>query len=276
MRNCGGFMPTRRARMAEETESLKQAREPDADPARARGDELVMAHVLFLDIVGYSNLPMKRQRRALQQLQELVRGTQEFGRAENTEQLLCLPTGDGMALVFFTPTPLEPVRCALELGRALRAQPEIALRMGVHSGPVYPHLDIRVNKNVVGGGINIAQRVMDCGDAGHILLSKAVADVLNQVGGWVDNLHDLGEIEVKHGLRVHVFNLFGDESGNKAPPQRYTASRRALAKTRIVLAISGCAILAALGFVYFWLWRVPTGMRPGPGAVAPAWAYQPT
>lgn len=242
--------------------------------AHTSDDELVMAHVLFLDIVGYSKLPMEQQRRALQQLQTLVRATQGLAQAENAEQLLCLPTGDGMALVFFTPTPLAPVQCALELGRALRACPEIGLRMGLHSGPVYPHLDIRANKNVIGGGINIAQRVMDCGDAGHILLSKAVADVLNQIGGWAESLHDIGEIEVKHGLRVHVFNLCTDESGNNALPQKYTTSRKARTRKRARLVISAYAILAALGFVSLWLWCTSANRRPSPDKPAPAWAYQ--
>lgn len=262
--------------MAEETEPQKRTPGRDADPAYAPGDEPVMAHVLFLDIVGYSKLSMKDQRRALQQLQRLVRSAQEFYRAESTERLLCLPTGDGMALVFFTPTPLAPVQCALELGRALRERPEIALRMGVHSGPVYPHLDIRVNRNVIGGGINIAQRVMDCGDAGHILLSKAVADVLNQIGGWADSLHDLGEIKVKHGLPVHVYNLCKDGAGNPSLPEKFVVSRRPHARKRALLVALVCLVLAALGFLSFGLWHAPRSRRPGPDKRAQAWDYQRT
>jgi WD40 repeat protein len=253
--------------MAEETEQQQ---------ACAPSDEPVIAHVLFLDIVSYSTLPMKQQRSALQQLQALVRGTREFSRVENTGQLLCLPTGDGMALVFFTPTPLAPVQCALELGRALRQRPDIALRMGVHSGPVYPHLDIRVNENVIGGGINIAQRVMDCGDSGHILLSKAVADVLSQIGDWAGSLRDLGEIEVKHGLRVHIFNLYTGESGNNALPRKYTANRRARIRKRAILVASVCALLAALGFVSLWLGQSPAAKPPAPSGLEPTWAYQRT
>jgi WD40 repeat protein len=254
--------------MAKEIEQQQQARAP--------GDELVMAHVLFLDIVGYSKLPMKRQRSALQQLQALVRAMREFIRAENTGQLLCLPSGDGMALVFFTPTPLAPVQCALELSRALRARPVVALRMGVHSGPVYPHMDIRVNKNVVGGGINIAQRVMDCGDAGHILMSKAVADVLNQIGGWTESLHDLGEIEVKHGLPVHVFNLCTGEYGNNARPRKYITSHRARTRKRAALVVLICAVLAALVFLILWLWHSPSASRFRPDRLSSMWAYQRT
>lgn len=254
--------------MAEGVET-PPGREAEASPAGTPGDGPVMAHVLFMDIVGYSKLPMAGQRLALQQLQDLVRGTREFGRAESAERLLSLPTGDGMALVFLTPTPLEPVECALEIGRALRARPELALRMGVHSGPVYPHSDIRANKNVVGGGINIAQRVMDCGDTGHILLSKAVADVLNQVGGWAEKLQDLGEIKVKHGVFVHVFSLCSGEAGNQTPPLKYRLARR-----RVALIILVCAVvLATLGSGGLWLW---SRREPTPDRVTPTWVYQRT
>jgi class 3 adenylate cyclase len=225
----------------------QEAREPE--------EGLAMAHVLFLDIVGYSKLSMERQRDALRQLQGIVRGTPEFGRAENQGQLLSLPTGDGMALVFFTPTALSPVRCALEIGRELRGRPELALRMGVHSGPVYPHSDIRVNENVVGGGINVAQRVMDCGDAGHILLSKAVADMLIQLGGWERSLQDLGEIKVKHKQRVHVFNLHTGGAGNEEPPRKY---RRPRALRRAALTISVCTLSIVLGLIGFRSWLAPT------------------
>lgn len=240
--------------------------------ARAPGDELIMAHVLFLDIVGYSKLPMKRQRHALQRLQQLVRDTEEFGRVEDTGQLLCLPTGDGMALVFLTSTPLAPVQCALELGHALRGSHEIELRMGVHSGPVYPHVDIRVNQNVVGGGINIAQRVMDCGDAGHILLSKAVADVLNQIGGWAERLQDLGEIKVKHKFLVHIFNLCTPESGNMELPSKY---RQARSFRRLVLIVLVCTLLAGLGFLSVGFWRWPSE-QPAQRGRTSMWTYERT
>lgn len=247
------------------------AEEREQQP-RAPTDELVMAHVLFLDIVGYSKLPMKRQRHALQRLQQLVRSTEEFCQAEDTEQLLCLPTGDGMALVFFTSTPLAPVQCALELGHALRESQEIELRMGVHSGPVYRHVDIRVNHNVVGGGINIAQRVMDCGDAGHILLSKAVADVLNQIGGWAERLYDLGEIKVKHKFPVHIFNLCTSESGNKELPWKYRWART-LRRSALIVLIG--TLLAGLGFLGLWFWRWPREQPTRPGRTS-MWAYERT
>jgi Tol biopolymer transport system component/class 3 adenylate cyclase len=183
-----------------------------------------IAHVLFADIVGYSRLPMGEQSRHLRRLQEVVRGTREFRRAQEANQLIRLPTGDGMALVFFG-SPEAPALCAAEVARALRAHPELELRMGIHTGPVYRVSDINTNGNVAGGGINIAQRVMDCGDAGHILVSKAAADVLREVGRWADKLHDLGEAEVKHGVRVHLFNLHSGEFGNPEVPQKLLAGR---------------------------------------------------
>lgn len=256
--------------MAEETEAQdRHEGAVEAVPADAQGDGPEMAHVLFMDIVGYSKLPMAGQRHALRQLQALVCNTREFARAERADQLICLPTGDGMALVFFTPTPLEPVECAMELSRVLRSRPDLPLRMGIHSGPVFRHSDIRENKNVVGGGINIAQRVMDCGDSGHILLSKAVADVLNQVGGWEGRLHDLGGIKVKHGVFVHVFSLCSGEAGNQKPPLKYRLARRRVALTILVCA----ALLATLGSGGLWLWL---RREPTPDRVTPAWVYQRT
>lgn len=189
---------------------------------------LEMAHVLFTDIVAYSQLPMDTQEQVLTQLQGLVRGTVEFSRAQSGGQLISLPTGDGMALVFFGDAE-APARCALELSRALRLQSGIQLRMGIHTGPVYRVADINANRNVAGGGINMAQRVMDCGDAGHILVSGAVADVLGQVSTWRQALHDLGEAEVKHGVRVRIYNLYTDEVGNSSLPHKLAGSQKAQA-----------------------------------------------
>ena len=180
---------------------------------------LEIAHVLFTDIVGYSKLPMDQQTATLQRLNQIVRATGEFRRAEAGDQLIRLPTGDGMALVFFGDAE-SALRCAVEVSRALRAAPGLRLRMGVHAGPVYRVADINTNKNVAGGGINMAQRVMDCGDAGHILVSDTVAEVLGQLSTWAGQLHDLGEAEVKHGVRVHVFNVFTDEHGNPEVPEK--------------------------------------------------------
>jgi AAA domain-containing protein/TIR domain-containing protein/adenylate/guanylate cyclase family protein len=179
---------------------------------------LEMAHVLFLDIVAYSLLPMGQERQVVRDLQKTVLSAPEFVRAQRKNQLISLPTGDGMALVFFG--DLEaPVRCAMELSRTLPSTlPGIGLRMGVHTGPVYRVADINFNSNVAGGGINIAQRVMSCGDAGHILVSGTVADVLREVGNWNATLHDLGEVEVKHGQRIRMSNLYGQGYGNPSPP----------------------------------------------------------
>ena len=220
---------------------------------------LEMAHVLFMDIVAYSRLPMDQQEQALLHLQQAVRETQEFSRAQAGDQLIRLPTGDGMALVFLGDVE-APVRCALELHRILRRWPEMQLRMGIHSGPVYRVEDINAARNVAGSGINIAQRVMDCGDAGHILVSKAVADVLDQVSTWQTALHDLGETEVKHGVRVHLYNLYTDEAGNRELPQRLRAAQttKATARSRakrkklsLGVAMTGVVAFLVMGGLYY-------------------------
>jgi len=189
------------------------------EPGPSAAPCLEIAHVLFMDIVAYSTLPMDYQQRLLTELQETVRHTPEFARAQAEDQLIRLPTGDGMALVFFH-DPEAPARCALELGRSLRRNPDIKVRIGIHSGPVYRVADINANRNVAGGGINIAQRVMDCADAGHILLSSTAADVLGQLSAWRPMLHDLGEVEVKHGVRVYLYNLYSDDAGNAELPKK--------------------------------------------------------
>src|ERR1700730_10149796 len=191
----------------------RSSRTPDSGSSRT----LEIAHVLFTDIVGYSKLPMDEQEELLMQLQEAVRQTSEFSRAEAADELIRLPTGDGMALVFFRDAE-APVRCALELSRALRNHPDLKLRLGIHSGPVYRVADINANRNVAGGGINIAHRRMECGDAGHILVSGAEAAVLGQVSFWSGMLHDLGQVEVKHGVRIHLYNLYTEEAGSPVSP----------------------------------------------------------
>ncbi len=219
---------------------------------------LEIAHVLFMDIVGYSKLPMDQQRTRLSELQEAVRNTEAFASAQRTEKLISLPTGDGMALVFFG-DPEFPVRCAMQLSRALREHPEIKLRMGIHTGPVYRVADINAASNVAGGGVNMAQRVMDCGDAGHILVSHAVADVLTQVGDWSKLLRDLNDAEVKHGVHLHIYNLCTDEAGNAELPSKLRLARRAVAarakakRRKITLAVAAGVVVAAAaaGFLYF-------------------------
>jgi serine/threonine protein kinase len=178
-----------------------------------------MAHVLFMDIVGYSKLPMDQQPKLQRELREIVRGAKEYQRANEQSEMISLPTGDGMALVFFR-DPVAPVQCAVEIARALKEHPEIELRMGVHSGPVYRVADINTSRNVAGGGINLAQRVMDCGDADHILVSHTVAETIRDIGDWSHWLHDLGQQEVKHGAQVHIYNLYKDDIGNPKRPTK--------------------------------------------------------
>jgi TolB-like protein/class 3 adenylate cyclase/Tfp pilus assembly protein PilF len=179
-----------------------------------------IGHVLFIDIVGYSKLLIAEQSDQIQTLREIVRATEQFKKAEAEGKLLRLPTGDGGALVFRN--SLEaPVLCALEISKALKSHPELKVRMGIHSGPVNEITDLNEQANIAGVGINMAQRVMDCGDAGHILLSKRVADDLEQYPQWRSHLSDLGECEVKHGARVSVVNLYTDDAGNRQPPQKF-------------------------------------------------------
>jgi TolB-like protein/Tfp pilus assembly protein PilF len=180
-----------------------------------------IGHVLFMDIVGYSKLVIDKQTELTNRLNEIVRNSQQFRLAESENALVRLPTGDGMALVFRN-SPEVPAQCATEIAAALPEHPEIKLRMGIHSGPVHQTVDVNNRTNIAGAGINIAQRIMDCGDAGHILLSKRVADDLESYARWRRNLHDLGEVEVKHGVKIHVVNFEGDGFGNPAPPTKFS------------------------------------------------------
>ena len=178
---------------------------------------LEIAHVLFIDVVGYSKLLTDEQSEALQELNQIVRNTEAVREAEAAEQLIILPTGDGMALVF-TGSVERPAECALEVSQALCAQPSLPVRMGIHSGPVQHVSDANARENVSGVGINTARRVMDCGDAGHILVSKRFADDLAQHRRWQRYLHELGDVEVKHGVVVSLVNLYAETIGNPAPP----------------------------------------------------------
>jgi class 3 adenylate cyclase len=183
-----------------------------------------IGHVLFIDIVGYSKGLINEQSESLQKLKEIVRGTEQFGIAEAEGKLLRLPTGDGGALVFRN-TPEAPVLCALEISKALKSHPKLRVRMGIHSGPVNEVTDLNDQANIAGAGINMAQRVMDCGDAGHILLSKRVTDDLEHYPQWRSLLHDLGECEVKHGVRVSVVNLYTEELGNPELPEKFRQAK---------------------------------------------------
>src|ERR1700738_428009 len=187
--------------------------------------QLEIAHVLFIDIVGYSKLSINDQRAAIDELTQAVRASEQFQNAQAAARLIKIPTGDGMALVFYK-SPEEPVECALEISRALKDHPKIQLRMGVHSGPVSGVIDVNGQANLAGAGLNMAQRVMDCGDAGHILLSKHVAEDLEEYERWRPLLHDLGPCEVKHGVRVTIVNLYADQVGNPKLPRKLEALQK--------------------------------------------------
>ncbi len=212
---------------------------------------LETAHILFLDVVGYSRLLVNEQREVLQQLNEVVRGARQFRQSNTAGKLIRIATGDGMALVFFQ-SPEEPVHCAMEIAKALKSHPHIRLRMGVHSGPVDQVTDVNDQTNVAGVGINFAQRVMDCGDAGHILVSKRVADDLAQDSLWQPLLHELGEIEVKHGITLGIVNLYTAELGNPHPPQKLSR-QAASAKERLASSAAAPDVpeksIAVLAFV---------------------------
>src|SRR3979411_2345968 len=184
-----------------------------------------IGHVLFIDIVGYSKLLINDQREQIQTLKKILPGTDQCRIAEAEGKLLRLPTGEGGALVFRN-SPEAPVLCALEVGKELKNHPELHVRMGIHSGPVKEVTDLNEQANIAGAGINIAQRVMDCGDAGHILVSKRVADDLAQQRRWQPYLHELGDVEVKHGVVVSLVNLYAETIGNPAPPACVTGVRR--------------------------------------------------
>src|SRR6516165_7698897 len=213
--------------------------------------ELEIAHVLFIDIVGYSKLLIDEQRDYLHTLNEVVRETDAFRAAEAGGKLTRLPTGDGMALVFAT-TPDAPVSCALQVSKALRNHPELRVRMGIHSGPVSGITDVNDRSNVAGAGINLAQRVMDCGDAGHILLSRRVAEDLEHYPRWRPYLHELGECEVKHGVRVSLVNLYTDEVGNPALPEKFRTVQPAVTdvrRKRVKPVFAVALVIAALVIV---------------------------
>jgi TolB-like protein/tetratricopeptide (TPR) repeat protein len=218
-----------------------------------------IGHVLFIDIVGYSKLLINEQSEQLQKLKQIVRGTEQFRLAQAQGKLLRLPTGDGGALVFPT-SPEAPVRCAVEISKELKRHPELRVRMGIHSGPVNEITDLNEQANIAGAGINIAQRVMNCGAAGHILLSQHVAEDLEQYPQWRSHLHDLGQCEVKHGVRVHAVNFYTDEVGNPEVPEKFKTVGAAAATAPPKSAIpkwAGAAILIliAIAFGGFLSWQ---------------------
>ena len=207
--------------------------------------QLEIAHVLFIDIVGYSKLSINEQHAAVEELNRIVRASEQFQRAEAVSRLLKIPTGDGMALVFYT-SPEAPAQCAVEISRALKEHPRLQLRMGIHSGPVSGVVDVNERANLAGAGLNMAQRMMDCGDAGHILLSKHVAEDLEEYEQWRPLLHDLGACEVKHGVRVSVVNLYAEQFGNATLPRKFEAVQKRRIRVRWTVMTAALLGLAAI------------------------------
>src|SRR5438034_1426847 len=207
---------------------------------------LEIAHVLFIDIVGYSKLSINDQHAAVEELNQIVRTSEQFQRAEAAGRLLKIATGDGMALVFYT-SPEAPAQCAVEISRALKEHPRLRLRMGIHSGPVSGVIDVNNRPNLAGTGLNTAQRVMDCGDAGHIMLSKRAAEDLEEYDRWRPLLHDLGTCEVKHGMRISIVSLYADQVGNPQLPKKFQALKKH--RTRMRWAVMTTALLAFAAIV---------------------------
>jgi len=219
--------------------------------------QLEIAHVLFIDIVGYSKLSINDQHAAVEELNQVVRASEQFQRAEAAGRLLKITTGDGMALVFYT-SPEAPAQCAVEISRARKEHPRLQLRMGIHSGPVSGVVDVNNRPNLAGAGINIAQRVMDCGDGGHILLSKHAAEDLEEYEQWRPLLHDLGTCEVKHGVHVSVTNLYSDEVGNPQLPKKFRALKKHRRHVHWAEAAIAVLMLAAVVGAFIFALRKPT------------------
>src|SRR6266446_6262762 len=218
--------------------------------------QLEIAHVLFIDIVGYSKLSINDQRAAIDELTQAVRASEQVQNAEAAARLIKIPTGDGMALVFYK-SPEEPVECGLEISRALKEHSKRQFRMGVHSGPVSGVIDVNGQANLAGAGLNMAQRVMDCGDAGHILLSKRIADDLGEYEHWRPLLYDLGECEVKHGMRIGIANLYDSETGNPRLPKKLQAVKRHRTQIRSAEVAAALLVLAAIVAAFVLVLRRP-------------------
>ena len=223
--------------------------------------ELEIAHVLFIDIVGYSKLSIDEQHTRLDELNGIVRSSAQFQKAQSTNRLLKIPTGDGMALVFYK-SPEEPAQCAMEISRTLKEHPRLQIRMGIHSGPVSGVVDVNERTNVAGAGINMAKRVMDCGDAGHILLSRHVAEDLAEYERWRSFLHDIGTFEVKHGVRIGVTNLYSKELGNPQLPSKLQALRKRRARFRYTEIALALFVLSGIVAAFFFLSRRPAPQTP--------------
>src|SRR4029077_15145227 len=242
--------------------------------------QLELAHVLFIDIVGYSKLLVNEQTTLVKRLNELVLQTEQCRKADAAGKLIRIPTGDGMALAFFT-SPDAPVRCAMELSKADQADPKLELRMGIHTGPVDQVSDVNQGSNIAGAGINMAQRVMECGDTGHILLSRHVAEDLEQYRQWQPYLQELGEGQVKHGVRVHVVNLYTEEVGNPQAPEKFRQSKetqtepttpvsdaKPAGRSRVRIAALIIIVAAVAAGSYIFSHR--SGSKAPPSSTAPA------
>src|SRR5205809_2927285 len=219
--------------------------------------QLEIAHVLFIDIVGYSKFSINEQRAVVDELTKVVRGSDQYQKAEAAGRLIKIPAGDGMALVFYT-SQEAPAQCAIEISGALKAHPRLQVRMGVHSGPVSGVIDVNGHANLAGAGLNIAQRVMACGEAGHILLSKHVAEDLEEYDEWRPLLHDLGTCEVKHGVHISIANLYDREVGNPQLPKQLQAIEKHRARVRWAEVAIALLVLAAIVAGFVFLLRRPT------------------
>jgi len=239
-------------------------------PAEVKKEiQLEIAHVLFIDIVGYSKLSINDQHAAVEELNQIVRASGQFQKAEAASRLLKIPTGDGMALVFYT-SPEAPAQCAVEISRAVKEHPRLQLRMGIHSGPVSGVVDVNERANLAGAGLNMAQRMMDCGDAGHILLSKHVAEDLEEYEQWRPLLHDLGACEVKHGVRVSVVNLYADKVGNPQLPKKFEALKKRRAQMRWAATTAALLALGVIvaGIAMFSRYRIRSILAPPEKSIA--------
>jgi Adenylate and Guanylate cyclase catalytic domain len=230
----------------ERKEKAEMPPEPDTEV------QLEIGHVLFIDIVGYSKTLIDDQRVLQQDLNDVVRNTEQFRAAESAGKLIRLPTGDGMALVFFT-SPEAPLQCAMQIADALKSHPRLQLRMGINTGPVSGVADVNDRSNVAGAGINIAQRVMDLGDAGHILLSKRAAEDLSQYRRWEPYLHEIGEVEVKHGVRIAIVNFYTDTIGNPELSSKLRVrKKRTGGRAALLIAAVTLAIIATVLAIRQW------------------------
>lgn len=259
------------ALLGDDEQTVLAGQSTPAKPGESAGGTAAVpetAHVLFMNIAGYSKMLIDEQTACLQKLQSIVGRTEDFNRAQAARQLIRLPTADGIALVFFG-DPEAPIRCALDIANGLKDCPEVKVRMGIHSGLVYRMADINTNMNVAGGGINIAQHVMDCGDAGHILVSKRVADDLIQLARWAPCLHDLGEAEVKDGVRVPLYNLYTDDAGNPEVPVKLRPAPARVGAKSIARIAAVVLVVLLVGTAAFFALKVRHRSVETPAAVVP-------